>query len=118
MDKEKLKEFFSNPEFVKKLLNFETGEEVQQTLLSYGIPINDETLKIFATALVNALEDRMKKNELNDSILNSISGGKMEATKLEEYKSYKSTILEALDDNSILQVPQSSWVLKEASKLD
>lgn len=118
MNKEQLKEFFSNPEFVKKLLDFETGEEVQRELSNYGIPINDETLKILATALVSALEDRMKKNELSDSVLNSISGGKKEINKSEEYTSYKTTILEALNDNSIPEIPQSSWVLKETSKLN
>ncbi len=117
MDNQKLKEIFSDKEFIKTLLNLETGEEVKKVLSQHGIPINDETLKILAVALVNALENQGNTKIIEDSVLSSVSGGKTEIIKSEEYAQYKGIISESIDSSLTYKIPQNSWILKETDKL-
>lgn len=116
MNNQKLKEIFSDKEFVKTLLNLETGEEVKETLSQHGIPVNNETLKIFASALVDALENR-DNTKMEDSVLSSISGGKIEVNESEEYNKYKDAISKTMDSSLVSEISQSSWILKETNKL-
>lgn len=117
MNNQELRKIFSDKEFVKSLINMETGEEVKKALFQHGVPVNDETLKIFAAALVQAIESRHNPKMIEDSVLNSVSGGKIEINNSEEYINYKYAILKDLDSNLISEIPQTSWVLKETNEL-
>ena len=117
MSSKELKKIFSDKEFITSLLNMETGEEVKKALSNHGVPVNDETLKMLAAALVQAIESRSNTKVVGDSVLNSVSGGKTEINGSRECISCKSAILDGLDPNLISEIPQISWVLKEVNNL-
>ena len=117
MSNEELKEIFSDKEFITSLLNMETGEEVKKALSNHGVPVNDETLKMLAATLVQAIESRSNIKVIGDSVLNSVSGGKIEINGLRECVICKSAILNSLDPNSVSEIPKTSWILKEVNSL-
>ena len=117
MSNQELNKIFSDKEFITSLLNMETGEEVKKALSNHGVPVNDETLKMLAAALVQAIESRSNSKMVDDSVLNSVSGGKIEINGSRECISCKGVILNSLDPNLISEIPKTSWILKEVNSL-
>jgi lactobin A/cerein 7B family class IIb bacteriocin len=72
MDEMRIKEVFSNEEFVKSIMELETPEEVQEALRKESIDLSiDEIVKI-----LNLVEKKIANDgELNEEELESVTGG-------------------------------------------
>ncbi len=68
----KLKEVFSDREFVKKMLETENAEEVQLALKGKGVDLSVEEIKAIRELIVRQMESG---EELDKDQLKSVSGG-------------------------------------------
>ena len=73
MNSKTLRQALSDPEFINKLLDLETGKEVKKALLEKDIVLREEDLSEFSKILGDALEKR-----ISDEDLGNISGGTKE----------------------------------------
>ena len=75
MIEERIKEVFSDEEFVKELFSKETPEEAQELLADKGIELSiDEICKV-REMLINKLSSMQSGEELTDDDLEGVSGG-------------------------------------------
>ena len=70
MNEEKIKEVFSDEEFVKSLVAMETPEEVQKALAEKGIDLSIDEIKAVAELL-----EKRANGELTDEDLENVAGG-------------------------------------------
>ena len=68
---DKLKEIFSDEEFVAKVFAIETAEEVQNAIKEKGVELTIEQLK----EIQNAMLAQENNEEINDKDLEKVAGG-------------------------------------------
>ena len=69
MNEEKIKEVFSDKDFVESLLELETAEEVQSAISKKGIDLSISDIEVLRAQLVNNGE------ELSEEDLENVAGG-------------------------------------------
>ena len=77
MNKERIKEIFSDEEFVKELFSKETPEEAQALLAEKGMVISVEDIVKVRDLLIKKIElaEKNESEELNEEDLEDVSGG-------------------------------------------
>lgn len=79
MDQEKLKELFSDEEFVKELLAMEEPEQVQNALEDKGISVTTDEIQ-----KVGELLRKVNSGEISQETLEAAASGELSEEELEE----------------------------------
>jgi len=104
MNKKQFNEVFSDVDFVRELLNLETGRDVKRALSQKGIKLTDEDLDRFACILADELENRIKIKELASAEMEHITGGVKE-----DSEDSLLIVKQSLESNS----NEKSWILNK-----
>ena len=75
MNEDRVKEVFSDEEFVKELFSKETPEEAQAMLAEKDIEVSVEELVKLRDLLIKKAQQAEGSEELNDDELEDVSGG-------------------------------------------
>ncbi len=105
MNKKQFNEVFSDVDFVRELLNLETGRDVKRALSQKGIKLTDEDLDSFACILADELENRIKIKELASAEIERVTGGAQKQDSEESLLIVK----QSLESNS----NEKSWILNK-----
>ena len=84
MDKERLKEIFSDKEFVTELVSLEAAEEIQALLKTKGVELDLEQIEKGKKMVAEKLErfaagEDVFDDEIDESELDKVSGGAVTA---------------------------------------
>ena len=70
----KIKEIFADKEFVAKVLEMETAEEVQAAVKAQGVELTLEEIEATKAELANQIENK-DSDEVSDEQLEQVAGG-------------------------------------------
>ena len=75
MNEERIKEIFSNEEFVKRLLKQEDSEQVQALLIEKDIDLSIEDICKIRELFIKQMNGEINLEELMDEDLENVAGG-------------------------------------------
>ena len=75
MDTNKIKEVFSDEEFVKKLFEMETPAEAQKALKEKGLDFSEKDVMNLRDEIVKHVENGIKPEEMSLDQLDEVAGG-------------------------------------------
>ena len=75
MNEERIKEIFSNEEFVKQLLKQEDSEQVQALLIEKDIDLSIEDICKIQELMIKQIKGEINLEELSEEELEEVTGG-------------------------------------------